>query len=204
MSGPCGFRPFHFHSILKIENQNFTIVILNVWSSKNWKSKIYNLNFKYLLLRKVKLNIILQYFENQKLKIENGQLVVLTFCFQFPPPKIQAIKNSNLNKAIHVQQTARNGVTAGWNPKYWKIVFWFSYLWKTKLPTDQKYLLWKGRVKPEVARLQTRWRSSWSERVFSTSSPRSPRFPEDPGDEVGSVPCLRRAVSRGNVTPTAI
>ena len=56
-------------------------------------SKIYNLNFHCLLLRKVKLNIILQYFENQKLKIENGQLVVLTFCFQFPPPKIQAIKN---------------------------------------------------------------------------------------------------------------
>ena len=26
----------------------------------------------------------------------------------------------------------------------------------------------------------------------------------DPGDEVGSVPCLRGAVSRGNVTPTAI
>ena len=32
------------------------------------------------------------------LKIENGQLVVLTFCFQFPPPKVQAIKNSNLTK----------------------------------------------------------------------------------------------------------
>ena len=141
------------------------------------------------------LNIILQYFENQRLKIENGQIVVLTFCFQFPLPKIKAIKNSNLNK---------NGVTARWNPKYWKILFWFSYLWKTKLPTDQKYLLWKGRVKPEVARLQTRWRSSWSEGVFSTSSPGSPRFPEDPGDEVGSVPCLRRAVSRGNVKPTAI
>ena len=53
---------------------------------KNWKSKLYNLNFQCLLLRNVKLNIILQYFENQKLKIENGQLVVLTFCFQFPPP----------------------------------------------------------------------------------------------------------------------
>ena len=170
-------------------------MIFNVWFLKNWKSKIYDLNFQFLLLRKVKLNIILQYFENQKLKIENGQLVVLTFCFQFPLPKIQAIKNSNLNK---------NGVTARLNPKYWKILFWFSHLWKTKLPTDQKYLLWKGRVKPEVARLQTRWRSSWSEGVFSTSSPGSPRFPEDPGDEVGSVPCLRRAVSRGNVTPTAI
>ena len=93
VTGPCGFRPFDFHSILKIENQNFTIVIFNVWFLKNWKSKIYNLNFQCLLLRKVKLNIILQYFENQKLKIENGQLVVLTFCFQFPPPKIQAIKN---------------------------------------------------------------------------------------------------------------
>ena len=80
-------------NILKIENQNFTIVIFNVW-----KSKIYDLNFQFLLLRKVKLNIILQYFENQKLKIENGQLVVLTFCFQFPLPKIQAIKNSNLTK----------------------------------------------------------------------------------------------------------
>ena len=38
-------------------------------------------------------NLQSQYFENQKLKIENGQLVVLTFCFQFPLPKIQAIKN---------------------------------------------------------------------------------------------------------------
>ena len=60
-----------------------------------------------MLLRKVKLNIILQYFENQKLKIENGRLVVLTFCFQFPPPKIQAINNSS------VANSARNGVTAG-------------------------------------------------------------------------------------------
>ena len=205
MVGSCGFRPFDFHSILKIENQNFTIVIFNVWFLKNWKSKIYNLNFQCLLLRKVKLNIILQYFENQKLKIENGQLVVLTFCFQFPLPKIQAIKNSNLTKQFTCScQTARNGVTAGWNPKYWKIVFWVLYLWKTKLPTDQKYLLWKGRVKPEVARLQTRWRSSWSEGVFPTSSPGSPRFPEDPGDEVESVPCLCRALSSGNITPTAI
>jgi len=61
-----------------------------------------------LLLRKVKLNIFLQYFENQKLKIKNGHLVVLTFCFQFPLPKIQAIKNSNLTK-----QFMCNGVTAG-------------------------------------------------------------------------------------------
>ena len=37
---------------------------------------------------------------------------------------------------------------------------------KKKFPTDQKYLLRKGRVTPEVARLQTRWRSSLSERVF--------------------------------------
>ena len=110
--GPCGFRPFDFDSKLKIENQKFTIVIFNVWFLKNWKSKIYNLNFQFWLLRKVKLNIILQYFENQKLKIENGQLVVLTFCFQFPLPKIQAIKNSNLTK-----QFMCNGVTAGWNPK---------------------------------------------------------------------------------------
>ena len=29
-------------------------------------------------------------------------------------------------------------------------------------------------------------------------------FPEDPGYEVGSVPYLRGAVSRGIVTPTAI
>ena len=29
-------------------------------------------------------------------------------------------------------------------------------------------------------------------------------FPEDPGYEVGSVPCLRVAVSTGIVTPTAI
>ena len=47
-------------------------------------------------------NLQSQYFENQKLKIENGQLVVLTFCFQFPPPKIQAIENLNRNEAIHV------------------------------------------------------------------------------------------------------
>ena len=28
--GPCGFRPFDFDSKLKIENQNFTILIFNV------------------------------------------------------------------------------------------------------------------------------------------------------------------------------
>ena len=146
MSGPCGFRPFHFHSILKIENQNFTIVIFNVWFLKNWKSNIYNLNFQFLLLRKVKLNIILQYFENQKLKIENGQLVVLTFCFQFPLPKIQAIKNSNLNKAIHVQQTARNGVTAGWNPKYWKIILIFVFM-KNQIANRPKIPVMEGEGK---------------------------------------------------------
>ena len=99
------------------------------------------------------------------------------------------LDNSRAKKVSFPLKTSKNTLIVfppcGWNPKYWKIVFWFSYLWKTKLPTDQKYLLWKGRVKPEVARLQTRWRSSWSEGVFSTSSPGSPRFPEDPGDEVG-------------------
>ena len=113
--GPSGFRPFDFHSILKIENQNFTIVIFNVWFLKNWKSKIYNLNFQCLLLRKVKLNIILQYFENQKLKIENGQLVVLTFCFQFPPLKIQAIKNSNLTKQFMCNKFCKKRCYCWWN-----------------------------------------------------------------------------------------
>ena len=37
--GPCGFRPFDFHSILKIENQNFTIVFFNVWFLKNLQSQ---------------------------------------------------------------------------------------------------------------------------------------------------------------------
>ena len=71
------------------------------------KLKIKNLQTQFSIFvakkGKIKHNIILQYFENQRLKIENGQIVVLTFCFQFPLPKIQAIKNSNLNK---------NGVTA--------------------------------------------------------------------------------------------
>ena len=40
--------------------------------------------------------------------------------------------------------------------------------------------------------------------MFPTSSPGSSRFPEDPGDEVRSVPYLHGAVSKGNVTPTAI
>ena len=86
----------------KLRNRDFQCLIL-----KKWKSKIYNLNFQCLLLRKVKLNIILQYFENQKLKIENGQLVVLTFCFQFPPPKIQAIKNLNLTKQFMCSKLRR-------------------------------------------------------------------------------------------------
>ena len=44
VTGPCGFRPFDFHSILKIENQNFAIVIFNVWSSK---SEIKNLQSQF-------------------------------------------------------------------------------------------------------------------------------------------------------------
>ena len=125
----------------KLHNRDFQCLIL-----KNWKSKIYNLNFQFLLLRKVKLNIILQYFENQKLKIENGQLVVLTFCFQFPLPKIQAIKNSNLNKTSHVQQTARNGVTAGWNPKYWKIILIFVFM-KNQIANRPKIPVMEGEGK---------------------------------------------------------
>ena len=74
--GPCGFRPFHFYYKLKNKNQKFTIVIFNVWSHKNWKSQIYNLNCQFLFLRKVKLINNFHCFENQKLKIENGQLVL--------------------------------------------------------------------------------------------------------------------------------
>ena len=96
----------------KLRNRDFQCLIL-----KKWKSKIYNLNFQCLLLRKVKLNIILQYFENQKLKIENGQLVVLTFCFQFPPPKIQAIKNSNLTKQFMCSKFCKKRCYCWWNPK---------------------------------------------------------------------------------------
>ena len=96
----------------KLHNRDFQCLIL-----KNWKSKIYNLSFQCLLLRKVKLNIILQYFENQKLKIENGQLVVLTFCFQFPPPKIQAIKNLNLTKQFMCSKFCKKRCYCWWNPK---------------------------------------------------------------------------------------
>ena len=39
VTGPCGFRPFDFRSILKTENQNFAIVIFNVWSSKSENQK---------------------------------------------------------------------------------------------------------------------------------------------------------------------
>ena len=99
---------FHFENWKsKLHNHDFQCLI-----PQKFKIKIYNLSFQCLLLRKVKLNIIPQYFENQKLKIENGQLVVLTFCFQFPLPKIQAVKNSNLTK-----QFMCNCVTAGWNTK---------------------------------------------------------------------------------------
>ena len=63
-----------------------------------------------------------------------------------------------------------------------KIVFWFSYLRKTKIAKIPKISV-RGRVKPEVARIKARWRSSGPQR-----------------DDT----CLRRAVSRGNVTPTAI
>ena len=79
--GPCGFRPFDFDSKLKIENQKFPIVIFNVWFLKNWKSQIYNLNRQFLFLRNIKLKNNFQCFENQKLKIENGQLVVFISCF---------------------------------------------------------------------------------------------------------------------------
>ena len=47
---------------------------------ENWKSKIYNLRFQFLFLRKVKLKNNFQYFENQKLKIENGQSLVFISC----------------------------------------------------------------------------------------------------------------------------
>ena len=80
-AGPCGFRPFDFDSKLKVENQKFTIVIFNVWFLKNWKSQIYNLNCQFLFLRNMKLKNNFQCFENQRLKTENGQLVVFISCF---------------------------------------------------------------------------------------------------------------------------
>ena len=79
--GPCGFRPFDFYSKLKIEKQKFTIVIFSVCFLKNWKSQIYNLNCQFLFLRNIKLKNNFQCFKNQKLKIENGQLVDFNSCF---------------------------------------------------------------------------------------------------------------------------
>ena len=79
--GSVWFSSIRFDSKLKIENQKFTIVIFNVWFLKNWKSQIYNLNCQFLLLRNIKLENNFQCFENQKLKIENGQLVVFISCF---------------------------------------------------------------------------------------------------------------------------
>ena len=111
------------------------------------------------MLRKVKLNIILQYFENQKLKIENGQLVVLTFCFQFPLPKIQAIKNSNLTKQFMCNKLLETVLLPGEIRKQNRFsIFVFT---KNKTANRPKVpVMEAGRVKPEVARLQTRWRSS--------------------------------------------
>ena len=151
-------------------NRDFQCLIL-----KNWKSKIYNLNFQFLLLRKVKLNIILQYFENQKLKIENGQLVVLTFCFQFPPPKIQAINNSS------VANSARNGVTAGEiQNKNRFLIFVFM---KNKIANRPKIPVMEGEGKTGSGATANKMAVvlKWT-----------------------SVPCLRRAVFRGKVKPTAI
>ena len=56
------------------------------------KLKIKKLKSQFSMFVAKKGKIILQYFENQKVKIENGQLAVLKFCFQSPPPKIQCIK----------------------------------------------------------------------------------------------------------------
>ena len=92
------------------------------------KLKIKNLQSQFLLLRKVKLNIIHQYFENQKLKIENGQLVVLTFCFQFPLPKIQAIKNSNLTKKFTCNKLQETVLLPGESQNTEKSFFDFLYL----------------------------------------------------------------------------
>ena len=92
------------------------------------KLKIKNLQSQFLLLRKVKLNIIHQYFETQKLKIENGQLVVLTFCFQFPLPKIQAIKNSNLTKKFTCNKLQETVLLPGESQNTEKSFFDFLYL----------------------------------------------------------------------------
>ena len=51
--------------------------------------------------------------------------------------------------------------------------------------------------KEDGGRLEVKECSQLVPRVFPLSR-------TDPGDEVGSVPCLRGAVSRGNVTLTAI
>ena len=64
-----------------------------------------------------------------------------------------------------------------------KIVFWFSYLWKTKLPTDQIKPVMEGEGKTGSGATAKKMAVvlKWA-----------------------SVPCLRRAVFRGNVKRTAI
>ena len=47
---------------------------------------------------KMKFECLFFYAIEKRLALRYTHLVVLTFCFQFPLPKIQAIKHSNLNK----------------------------------------------------------------------------------------------------------
>ena len=74
--GPCGFRPFDFHSILKIENQNFTIVFFNVWFLKNLQSQ-----FSLFVAKKGKIKHHSSIFWKSKTK--NWKWPVSRFNFLF-------------------------------------------------------------------------------------------------------------------------
>ena len=62
-------------------------------------------------------------------------------------------------------ETAGNGISAD-EIRNEKSVFDFRIWEKQKLQTDQKYLWREGRVKPEVARIKARRRSSGVRVVF--------------------------------------
>ena len=141
-------------------------VHLILFQIENWKSKIPNRDFQCLI--------------PQELKITNLQSQS-SFCFQFPPPKIQAIKNSDLTKQFMCSKFCKKRCyCCEIQNKNRFLIFLFM---KNKIANRPKIPVMEGEGKTGSGATAKKMAVvlKWT-----------------------SVPCLGRAVFRGNVRPTAI
>ena len=120
-----------FVHLIFIQYWKLKIKTSQSWFSM-WSSKIENQKF---VAKKGKIEHHTSIFWKSKTKNWKWPVSGFNFLFSISSSQDSSYQKFKLNKAIHVQQILQETVLLLVKSKI-KIVFWVSYLWKTKLPTD--------------------------------------------------------------------